>query len=86
MEKVEITFENGSNLETIGNEVFAYNQISGELTIPSSVTTIGLQAFYNANGYENALTTININMTESEFANVSKSTPWYSGTPTINYN
>ncbi|WP_369403971.1 hypothetical protein [Secundilactobacillus silagei] len=35
-----------SNLQTIGTSAFANNQITGMLTIPDSVTSIGQTAFF----------------------------------------
>ena len=40
-----LVFESNSNLQTIGNNAFSYNQLSGTLTIPSSVTSIEYGAF-----------------------------------------
>ena len=40
-----LVFASGSHLRTIGNSAFSDNQLSGTLTIPSSVTSIGERAF-----------------------------------------
>ena len=40
-----INFGTGSNLKTIGDYAFEYNQLSGGLVIPASVETIGNSAF-----------------------------------------
>ena len=42
-----LIFESGSHLETIGQQAFAYNQISNTIIIPSSVVTIGIGSFKN---------------------------------------
>ena len=41
-----ITFEEGSNLQTIGKDAFKWTDLNS-LTIPDSVTSIGEDAFYN---------------------------------------
>jgi len=41
----KLTFEEGSKLTSIGNYAFAYNEISGELLVPSSVVTLGNSCF-----------------------------------------
>ena len=41
-----LTFTEGSQLETIGNDAFNGTSISGELTLPASLNTIGGYAFY----------------------------------------
>ena len=40
-----LVFENNSQLQVIGDYAFQHNQISGTLTIPDSVTSIGNSAF-----------------------------------------
>ena len=50
-----LVFENNSNLQTIGNSAFSFNQLSGTLTIPSSITSIGDGAFYG-----NKINTLNL--------------------------
>ena len=43
----KLSFEENSNLKTIGNNSFYYNGFTGELTIPNCLTSIGNYAFYN---------------------------------------
>ena len=50
-----IVFEKGSHLQTISDHAFDGNKLSGALTIPSSVTSIGKSAFYG-----NQINTLNI--------------------------
>ena len=50
-----LVFENNSQLQTIGNNAFSNNQLSGTLTIPSSVTSIEYNAFY-----DNKINTLNL--------------------------
>ena len=42
-----VTFADGSQVETIGNNAFYYCYSLTSITIPAEVTTIGSQAFYN---------------------------------------
>jgi len=101
----KVTFEDGSHLTTIGTNAFDGNNIVGELTIPDSVTDIGFGAFSNRSELLTILnlgsniasvgsvafslgsgSIVNIDMTESEFANVALSDSWYGYTkPTIKY-
>ena len=45
-----LDLSNASGLQTIGNSAFYKNQLSGTLTIPSSVTSIGENAFFGEYG------------------------------------
>jgi len=100
-----LKFSEDSRLETIGDYAFNGNPISGELTLPEEVTSIGssafvsnlittlnlgnkltnigYKAFYSKDGYN--LSTINVDMTESDFSKVTKGNDWYRGTPIIKY-
>ena len=54
-----LIFEVGSKLETIGQYAFRDNKLTGALTIPSTVTSIGSRSFEGAsNGSTNQLTTL----------------------------
>ena len=44
----KLTFESGSNLQTIGEKAFEHNYLTN-LIVPDSVTTIGSRAFGNNN-------------------------------------
>ena len=46
-----LTFEDNSQLETIGNNAFGSCNFTGELVIPNSVTSIGNDAFGNCNNF-----------------------------------
>ena len=52
-------------------------------TSSSSISYIGADAFNSAAGY--SLSTINIKLTSDEWANVTKDSQWYSGSPTVTY-
>ena len=56
-----LNLSNATSLETIGKFAFRYNQLSGTLVIPSSVTSIGRYAFEGSgDGSTNQLTGLNL--------------------------
>lgn len=48
-----VTFEQGSKLETIGTYAFQYSSKLASITLPNSVTSIGQQAFSTCTGLKN---------------------------------
>ena len=81
-------------VNAIGTAAFLHCGLTGTLTIPNTVTSIGKSAFGSSidipsDMVENKIDSIYIDMTESEFAKVTLSGKWYGsfnyGDPTINY-
>lgn len=44
-----ISFEQGSNLKTIGKQAFRYSNVTGKLVLPEGLETIGTEAFSSCN-------------------------------------
>ena len=49
---VSISFENPSNLQTIGNYAFSSSKLTGNVVLPNSVTTIGDNAFISCSSLD----------------------------------
>ncbi len=59
-----LTFEEGTQLETLGMQAFCYCYSLKDLTIPASVTSIGDRAFFQCNALETLTFEDGINLTK----------------------